>query len=304
MKIHPVAAIFLTGVLYVVSCSDPDNDARLNPEEFRFEVVRLDTEKFRAEAKVLEVGTSDDVRFPEEGELAFLEVTRGDAAYLEVGDVCRATVTDWSKGVFRVGSIWPATPGLNEHLEKANLPLRREVDRRGHAAAREVGSFIPDFAIVDQDGELVDSSFFDGKITLINFFFTRCPNPLMCPAATQRLQVMLEKAPEAGIDNLQVLSLSFDPRHDAPGILKDYAQAYQLDETRFRLGTGPVKALDDLRALVGIATRKDPKLVIDHTFRIVAVDENRRIATEILGPTWSVENTLARISMLLQEDGK
>ena len=143
-----------------------------------------------------------------------------------------------------------------------------------------------------------------GKTTLINFFFTRCPNPLMCPAATQRLQVMLEQASEAGLTNLQVLSLSFDPEHDAPGILKDYAQAYQLDETRFRLGTGPRQALDDLRALVGIATRKDPKLVIDHTFRIVVVDRDRRILAEILGPAWSVENTLARIRKLLQEEGK
>ncbi|MFP6899412.1 MAG: SCO family protein [Opitutales bacterium] len=304
MQFYPIGAIFVAGLLCFVACSDSGDETGLGPAEFRFEIVRLDKGTLRVEAKVLAIGSSDDGRFPEEGAVAILEVTRGDAAYLEAGDVCRATVIDFSGNVFRIGSIWPAGPGLMEHLEQANLNLRRDVQRRGRGAAREVGALIPDFAVLDQDGELLDSSFLEGKTTLINFFFTRCPNPLMCPAATQRLQVMLEQASEAGLTNLQVLSLSFDPEHDAPGILKDYAQAYQLDETRFRLGTGPRQALDDLRALVGIATRKDPKLVIDHTFRIVVVDRDRRILTEILGPAWSVENTLARIRKLLQEEGK
>ena len=123
----------------------------------------------------------------------------------------------------------------------------------------------------------------------------------MCQAATQRLKLTLKKAPDFDLPNLQVLSLTFDPEHDAPGILNDYSIAYRLDKKKFRLGTGPKQVMDDLRRRIGIATRKDPKLVLDHTFRIVVVDENRRIITEILGPAWSVENTLARIRDFLKE---
>ncbi|MGE4551069.1 MAG: SCO family protein [Opitutales bacterium] len=292
------------GILCLGGCSGTGESLGLSPGEVRFEIVGLDQASLLAEAKVLAAGSSDGGRWPEEGAVIRLTLTRGDAAYLETGDVCRGQLGDSSEGVFQIEGIWPDGTGIREGLEQANRNLRRDVERRKGDAAREVGALLPEFAVIDQDGELLDASFLEGKITLINFFFTRCPNPDMCPAATQRLKVMLEKAPESGLVNLQALSLSFDPEHDSPGILKDYAHAYQLDETRFRFGTGPSQVMDDLRRQIGIATRKDPKLVIDHTFRIAVVDERRRVVAEILGPNWSVENTLARIRALVQEEEK
>ena len=41
-------------------------------------------------------------------------------------------------------------------MEQANSNLRREVKRRGENVAREVGSILPEFAVIDQDGELID----------------------------------------------------------------------------------------------------------------------------------------------------
>ena len=291
-------------ILCLGSCSGEGDSLGLEPREIRFEIMDLDKASPVAKAKILAVGSSPKTGLPEEGAIVRLALTRGDAAYLEIGDVCRGQLSDSSGEPFAVEGIWPDGSVLWERLDQVNRDLRRDVERRTGGAARAVGALLSKFAVIDQNGELLESSFLEGKITLINFFFTRCPNPKMCPAATLRLKVMLEKAEESGVDNLQVLSLSFDPKHDSPGILKDYAHAYQLDETRFRLGTGPSPLMEDIRRQIGIATRKDPKLVIDHTFRIAVIDEHRRVIAEILGPNWSVENTLARIRTLVQEEEK
>ncbi|MBG30177.1 MAG: hypothetical protein CMI31_09270 [Opitutae bacterium] len=298
------AMVCLLVILCLGSCSGEADSFGLEPREIRFEIMDLDKESLVAEAKILAVGSSKEKVLPEERAIVRLALTRGDAAYLETGDVCRGRLSDASGEPFAVDGIWPDDTGLWERLDQANSDLRRDVERRKGSATRAVGALLSEFAVIDQDGDLLQSSFLKGKITLINFFFTRCPNPKMCPTATQRLKVMLEKADEAGVPNLQVLSLSFDPKHDSPGILKDYSHAYKLDENRFRLGTGPSLLMKDLRQQIGIATRKDPKLVIDHTFRIAVIDEHRRIIAEILGPDWSVENTLARIRTLVQEEKK
>ncbi len=290
------------GIALLVSCSNPGEEIGFGSEELRFEINRIDKATLTAEAKVLAAGSSAEERLPQSGETIRLLLSRGDAAYLEAGDVCRAKLgNSIREGVFQVEDVWPDGPGLREGLDQANANLRSEVERRGENGAREVGAILPKFAVIDQDGEVIDASFLKGKTTVINFFFTRCSKIAMCPTTTRRLNVMLEKAPKSGLTNLQVLSLSFDPEHDTPGVLKDYAQAYQLDETSFRLGTGSKQVLDDLRHQLGISTRKDPKLVIDHTFRAVVVDERLRIMMEIPGPVWSVDNTLARLRSLRQE---
>lgn len=303
----PSFALGLMGVVgntCFVGCSGSMEETDLGPDELRFEIVTIKDDGRTAEARFLAVGSSIKERLPKTEGVIHLLLNRGDAAYLEAGDVCRGQLGAFQAGVFEVEKVWPDGPVLRERLEQANQILRRDVERRGENIVREVGSLLPEFAVIDQDGELIDASFFKGRTTVINFFFTRCSNPAMCPATTRRLKKMLEKASLSGLTNLQVLSLSFDSERDVPGLLKDYAAAYQLDESRFRLGTGPKQVMEDLRRQLGISTRKDPELVIDHTFRAVVVDERLRVVAEILGPNWSVENTLARLRALVQEEEK
>lgn len=295
------------GILSLSSCTDaadePVSDNTLGSGELRFEIMLLDSSAFTAEAKVLAAGKTVRSRLSGSTPNISLILSRGDASYLRVGDVCRGRLGGLNDNAYRVDNLWPDSTGLRKRLEEANANLRREVGDGGGNLACAVGSELPEFAVIDQDGQVIDASFFQGKTTVINFFFTRCSNPSMCPATTRRLQQLLEQGRAMGLADLQVLSLSFDPERDAPGVLKDYAEAYQLDETSFRLATGPKQAMDDLRQKIGIKTRPDPRLIIDHTFRAVVVDGNRRLVAEIVGSSWSLENTLAGLAELYLEKG-
>ena len=95
--------------------------------------------------------------------------------------------------------------------------------------------YIPPFELVDQDEKPVTKSVFDGRVTVIDFFFTHCP--FICPAMTGRFAQLADTfKDEPGV---QFLSFSVDPAHDTPARLREYAAQHEADTTRWRFLTGP-----------------------------------------------------------------
>jgi len=83
------------------------------------------------------------------------------------------------------------------------------------------------------DGEVIDSSgaprrlydLIGPKLTLLSFIYTSCSDVNGCPLASYVLrgvQNQLLKDP-AIADEVRLLSVSFDPQHDTPAVLADYA---------------------------------------------------------------------------------
>ncbi|MEO0483166.1 MAG: SCO family protein [Planctomycetota bacterium] len=78
---------------------------------------------------------------------------------------------------------------------------------------------IPEFALMDQDGNEVDESVLDGEVTIVDFIFTNCP--FACPglgAAMSRLHSELEGT------GVRFASFSVDSERDTPERLRAYAQ--------------------------------------------------------------------------------
>lgn len=83
------------------------------------------------------------------------------------------------------------------------------------------------------DGEVLDTSgrtqalsqFTRDKITLLGLIYTRYSDPDGCPRATWAFaEVKRRLKMQRGLaDNIRLVSLSFDPRHDTPQFLKTYA---------------------------------------------------------------------------------
>jgi len=83
--------------------------------------------------------------------------------------------------------------------------------------------FVPDFSFINQDKETIDQSILEGHISVVDFFFTSCPD--ICP----RMSDQMSRIQEAFKENPQVKILSFtvDPEHDSPEVLEDYSQEYR-----------------------------------------------------------------------------
>ncbi len=212
-------------------------------------------------------------------------VSPGDLALLKPGQRIRAEMIPSKDGDYRLEKIWPADKALADTVEMGAKQLRQDTHARGKSAYREVGETVPDFALYDQSGRVVQSTRFRGKQVMINFIFTRCPVATMCPAAVAKMMSTQKLAREAGVTNLELVSITLDPAYDTPGVLREYADARGIDTSNFSFLTGPDNAIKDLLAQFGvIAEFKDD--LLQHTLTTLLINENGKIAHRADGSQW------------------
>lgn len=90
--------------------------------------------------------------------------------------------------------------------------------------------------LVDQDGRRFDAARLAGKLVLVNFIFTNCGST--CPTQTMSLANFDKTLPENIRQRLMIVSISVDPRHDTPRILKAYARRFGADQARWKFLSG------------------------------------------------------------------
>lgn len=96
---------------------------------------------------------------------------------------------------------------------------------------------IPEFSMVDQNGQNHKNLDYIGQIVVLNFIFTRCKD--VCPtlsAQMSRIQSDLQKSLQR--DQLQLLSLTVDPHYDTPEVLKSYAEHFSTNAEYWHFLTG------------------------------------------------------------------
>ena len=130
---------------------------------------------------------------------------------------------------------------------------------------------MPDFALYDQSGKVVQSARFRGKQIMLNFIFTRCPVATMCPASTLKMMQAQRLAREAGVSDIEFVSITLDPTYDTPGVLKEYAEDRGIDTSNFSFLTGPEGAVRDLLTQFGVVAEFEGDLV-KHTLATLLID--------------------------------
>jgi len=217
----------------------------------------------------------------------------GDLASLRPGERIRAELVR-AGGDFHLEQIWPDDPVAVSRIATAANALRQDTAARGAKAYREIGENMPDFALYDQDGRVVPASRFRGRQIMLNFIYTRCPVATMCPAATMLMMAVQKQAREAGVRNLQLISITLDPEYDTPGVLKQYAAARAIDTGNFSFLTGPEAAIRDLLTQFGvIAEFKDG--LLKHSLATLLIDEQGRIIHRADGSEWSPEEFVEKM---------
>ena len=202
-----------------------------------------------------------------------------------------------SEDAWRLEKIWPIESQADKILGDINRQLRRDTVTRGSRAYRAVGEYIPSFALYNQRGEMVQSTQLQGKYVVLNFIFTRCAVPTMCPAATANMARLQQEARASGMEDLELVSISFDPEYDTPGVLRNYAEIHGLDPVNFSLLTGPKQVIDDLMTQFGILT-VDEEGTINHTMATLLIDQKGKIIFRREGSRWSYQEFIERLEAL------
>ena len=94
---------------------------------------------------------------------------------------------------------------------------------------------IPYFYFLNDDSVKVKSTEMEGKVWVVDFFFTTCPT--ICPTMTKNMQ-KLNAATKDLHDELQFISISINPQHDTPSILKRYREHYKATASNWQFFTG------------------------------------------------------------------
>jgi protein SCO1/2 len=126
----------------------------------------------------------------------------------------------------------------------------------------------PDFTLIDQSGQKVSMTDQRGKLVLLTFLYTNCPD--VCPLITQNLNQALQML-GAKRDDVRVLAVSVDPEGDTPKAVEAYAKDHHLlPEFHYLIGSRPelTKVWKDYDVA---AVASNPELV-DHTAYTMLVD--------------------------------
>jgi cytochrome oxidase Cu insertion factor (SCO1/SenC/PrrC family) len=94
------------------------------------------------------------------------------------------------------------------------------------------------FALIDQDGRRRTDADFRGKVLLIYFGFSYCPD--VCPADLQEIGLAVDRLGPAG-DAVQPIFITLDPARDTPEHLNEYVAMFHA---RFVGLTGDAAAID------------------------------------------------------------
>lgn len=185
------------------------------------------------------------------------------------------------------------------------------VGRNMAAPARYAGTFLSEgletrnFALAGPAGETVRLSDFEGRITLLFFGFTHCPD--ICPLTLTRLARAMDLL-DRDVEDVQVLMITVDPDRDTPERLQRYVTGF---DPSFMGLTGSRTSLREVAAVFGIYNEKadgadgtghepghdaataepDDDYTVNHTSHVLAIDRNG-----LLRLLWSPEVTPEEIA--------
>jgi protein SCO1/2 len=227
---------------------------------------------------------------PGKGEHMDFRVAAGDAEIGYAGRVIRANAVHYN-GTWHLEQVFPLTGPGSKEMFRQNNKLHRATESKGRGDYVREGDPIPDFGMVNQNGDIVLMRDLRGRPFVMNFIFTRCQAPEMCPASSTRMAAMQEAAEDRSLNNLQFVTITFDPEFDSPGILRKYAEGYGMDFKNFHLLTGTKELIDNLLRQFGILTVEEDG-TINHTMATLLVDAGGKVAYRKEGSTWTVEEFL------------
>jgi cytochrome c peroxidase len=210
-----------------------------------------------------------------------------------------------------VGGLMPPTLGAHT----VSRPLGYAPPRPGTYALPVIKP-ATDGEVLATDGttqRLFD--YMDGKIILLSFIYTRCSDARGCPLATGVFYAIKDalRHDPALAQQVRLLTLSFDPEHDTPEVMRRYAESGEAQpeaQLWYRLTTASPQALQPLLDGYGqyiapvLDASGDSTGTYTHLLKVFLIDPQQRVrniySVDFLHP----EVVLSDVKTLLMAPGQ
>ena len=165
----------------------------------------------------------------------------------------------------------------------------------------------PGFTLTDQDGLEVELSDFRGKVVVMDFIYTRCPD--ICGELNYKLQGVWHQLEAELRQDFDLISVSFD-LYDTHEVLKQYDKFY--DVPRWQFLTGTEKQIHQVTNDYGVfyemkmagaeqAHESSHAVEFDHSIVIVLIDRDGMVRKTYADPYFLEKDMIRELEYLLNQ---
>lgn len=201
----------------------------------------------------------------------------------------------------------PSGTGVDAFLDRSHTPWRlydaavaarfvAGLPDAGTGFPIDLGSRLPHTKLVDQNGSLLDlASDFRGKVALISFVFTRCPDKDECPAVSTKFAYMQQHLDPA---RFHLVEITLDPVYDSPRVLHDYAAQYGADAKSWSIVTGQPHDIERLLNRFGISSLRVSDANFIHNDKVFVIAQDGKVAQIVQTVSFAPSALVAQVRHL------
>jgi len=267
-------------LLAIFSLTAACNSKPSPPQQYQFSgrIVSIDTQSSSA------IIDGEEVKgFMPAMAMSYKFKVAGDLKQFQPGDVISADLFVQKNGEQQ--DYWL------ENAKLVNRPAMPPAKPTGAMHIPEAGEQVPDFHLVNQDDKNISFDRYRAKVLLITFIYTRCPFPDFCPRITQKFKEVNRQldADKALGPETHLISISFDPEHDTPKVLRAYGMkatgTKPAEFAHWEFATANAKDLSKLAEFFGLTIQPDSGL-ITHSLSTAVIGPDGKIFKWYHGSDW------------------
>jgi protein SCO1/2 len=155
---------------------------------------------------------------------------------------------------------------------------------------------VPNIALVDQSGRPLALKDLRGRVVLLTFIYTSCPD--VCSLTTAAMTALQQRLVEEGRAGVFFLSITAEPEIDTPAVLHDYASRHGADLASWAFLTGSPQAVREVWQPFGLTVRRVGERMVEHPPYTLLIDREGTARYRYLGETLDIETVLEDIRRL------
>ena len=185
------------------------------------------------------------------------------------------------------------------------LALSIAVAGSAHALGEEASDELPrigpapEFTLIDQHGRRVKLLDLRGRVLAITFIFARCADT--CPVLTAVMAGLQDRLGAAFGTRVHFVSITLDPRHDTPAVLKRHAKVHRANLSGWSFLTGSPAQVREVATRYGVFFRQTKRDQVDHSFLTSLVDRTGTLRVQYRGVAFDPDEMLHDLTSLSEE---
>jgi protein SCO1/2 len=171
----------------------------------------------------------------------------------------------------------------------------------------EIGGVVPDFTMTTQEGKSMKLSELRSDVVILTFIYTRCPMPDFCPLMDRKFAELARQIASypGRARQVRLISLSFDPDHDTPDVLRKHAQMRGAEPPLWTYAVASHQELAKIAPPLGLFYAPGDR-EIAHNLCTAVIDRHQKLARLELGSErnkWTATDLLKTVNSLLPGAG-